>query len=120
MSARSTWTSRAGRRRWSAACSPTGATARESSSRSAPSGSSTRSSSGERPVSGSATADGRFGAGSEGSSNSPTVSEMENPTEAQRLQLQQTVEWIRHLLGYFVQAAGFFIAADALLLGYGI
>jgi len=45
---------------------------------------------------------------------------MENPTEAQRLQLQQTVEWIRHLLGYFVQAAGFFIAADALLLGYGI
>jgi hypothetical protein len=37
-----------------------------------------------------------------------------------RLELQQAIELIRHLISLFVQAAGFFIAADALLLGYGI
>jgi hypothetical protein len=40
--------------------------------------------------------------------------------EALRTQLQYTTEWIRHLLGLLVQACGFFIAADALLTGYGI
>jgi hypothetical protein len=40
--------------------------------------------------------------------------------EVLRLQLQQTIDWMRQLVGFLVQASGFFLAADALLLGYGI
>lgn len=52
----------------------------------------------------------------------PTVDEdaSGDTTEALRAQLQNATEWIRHLLGLLVQACGFFIAADALLVGYGI
>jgi hypothetical protein len=40
--------------------------------------------------------------------------------EALRLQLEQAMELARQLMGNMVQAAGFFIAADTLLLGYGL
>jgi hypothetical protein len=40
--------------------------------------------------------------------------------EALRLQMEQALELVRHLLGIIAQAIGFFIAADALLFGYGV
>jgi hypothetical protein len=40
--------------------------------------------------------------------------------EALRLQMEQAMELVRQMLGNIVQAIGFFIAADALLFGYGV
>jgi hypothetical protein len=40
--------------------------------------------------------------------------------EALRLQMEQALELVRHMLGIIVQAVGFFVAADALLIGYGV
>ena len=40
--------------------------------------------------------------------------------EALRLQMEQAMELVRQMQGNIVQAAGFFIAADTLLLGYGV
>ncbi len=40
--------------------------------------------------------------------------------EALRLQMEQALELTRQLLGSMVQTVGFFVAADALLLGYAV
>ena len=40
--------------------------------------------------------------------------------DALRVQMQQAIETFRHLTTLFVQSAGFLIAADGLLFGYGL
>jgi hypothetical protein len=40
--------------------------------------------------------------------------------ETLRIQMQQSIETIRHLTSLFVQAIGFFTASNVLLLGYGL
>jgi hypothetical protein len=40
--------------------------------------------------------------------------------EALRLQMEQAMELVRHMLGIIVQAVGFFITANVLLIGYGV
>ena len=40
--------------------------------------------------------------------------------EALRFQMEQAMELVRQMLGISVQAVGFFVAANALLIGYGV
>jgi len=40
--------------------------------------------------------------------------------DALRVQMQQAIETFRHLTTLFVQSAGFLVAADGLLFGYGL
>lgn len=40
--------------------------------------------------------------------------------DALRIQMQQAIETFRHLTTLFIQCAGFLIAIDGLLFGYGL